>query len=412
MTDKKVAGHPGSSPDEPAKEPQPCGHQSPQHHHRGDGNGVNKQPDALRNPPEANLSPRGEAAVAYARANIPVFPLLPGSKIPFSLNTPGMSVQVGGRRVGGVKLATTDTRQIIDWWSSHPGANVAMPTGSKSGFVVLDMDSAMAWLAVCERGFDANAPHASGTAGKHDGASAKGHFYFKCCGPLKSRSYVAGVENLELLGDGKYVVLPPSVHPNGRVYTWLNPGIIERGRGSVPELPGWVLSDDSEPRRPKSGIHGRREQKETQKTNRPIDISLWHSGPLAPTGKLNADINRVLHSEETARRLVEHSGQSWPGIGRDFRCLMSLDTNGPSAAIWRGTEDGRLSYRDFHDRCRDEEGEEVDFLPLGVVWAAIYTGTIRILGKGELPAWSIRMVLDLNLYPAPPLLRGLRKDEQ
>ncbi len=126
---------------------------------------------------------------------------------------------------------------------------------------------------------------------------------------------------------------------------------------------------------------------------------------------MSYQINIILHSEETARRLVEHSGQRWPGIGRNFRCLMSDDKNTPSAAIWQDRETFHLSYRDFHSRCRDEDGNEVDFLPLGVVWAAIYTGKIRILGKGELPTWSIRLVLDLKLYPGPTFPQGLRKDE-
>ncbi|MCZ6818533.1 MAG: phage/plasmid primase, P4 family [Calditrichaeota bacterium] len=56
----------------------------------------------------------------------PVFPIAANSKIPLTTH--------------GFKDATTDPRQIEDWAEEHPQANIGIPTGSASGFVVIDLD--------------------------------------------------------------------------------------------------------------------------------------------------------------------------------------------------------------------------------------------------------------------------------
>src|SRR5215469_15304758 len=59
---------------------------------------------------DATLSPLGEAALAYAVEGIPVLPCEPGDKVPlFGL---------------GNEHATTDHRQIREWWSRAPDANI------------------------------------------------------------------------------------------------------------------------------------------------------------------------------------------------------------------------------------------------------------------------------------------------
>jgi hypothetical protein len=67
-----------------------------------------------------------KAALAYARRGVPVFPCEPGAKRPLTRN--------------GYWDATKDPHAIGRWWSRWPSANVAVPTGNKSGVVVLDVD--------------------------------------------------------------------------------------------------------------------------------------------------------------------------------------------------------------------------------------------------------------------------------
>jgi hypothetical protein len=64
-------------------------------------------------------------ALAYAAAGWPVFPCLPGLKLPATKH--------------GFKDATTDPNRIIRWWTIAPNCNVAIATGSP-GPDVLDVD--------------------------------------------------------------------------------------------------------------------------------------------------------------------------------------------------------------------------------------------------------------------------------
>jgi hypothetical protein len=64
-------------------------------------------------------------ALAYARHGWPVFPCLPGQKIPATRH--------------GYRDATTDQQQITDWFGRYPDRNLAVATGAP-GPDVLDVD--------------------------------------------------------------------------------------------------------------------------------------------------------------------------------------------------------------------------------------------------------------------------------
>ncbi|TDJ29713.1 MAG: bifunctional DNA primase/polymerase, partial [Gammaproteobacteria bacterium] len=62
----------------------------------------------------------------FIERGIPVFPIIKNEKAPLTKN--------------GFKDATTELRQIKRWARRFPAANYGIPTGSASGFLVIDLD--------------------------------------------------------------------------------------------------------------------------------------------------------------------------------------------------------------------------------------------------------------------------------
>ena len=75
-----------------------------------------------------------EAALLYATAGYPVFPIAPRGKHPLTKH--------------GFKDATIDADTIRKWWQRWPDANIGIPTGDASGLYVVDADTpeGVAWL--------------------------------------------------------------------------------------------------------------------------------------------------------------------------------------------------------------------------------------------------------------------------
>ena len=150
----------------------------------------------------------GRAAVAYAaRYRWQLFPLAPRQK-----DTPLVKWGVG---------ATSDPRQITEWWRRWPNANPALATGRRSGVVVADTDPRHGGDRTWAELLDINGPVdtlevVTGSGGRH--------YYFQApVVPLRSVNGGLG-EGIDAKADGGYVVLPPSIHPNGNSYFWDSEG--------------------------------------------------------------------------------------------------------------------------------------------------------------------------------------------
>ena len=114
------------------------------------------------------------------------------------------------------QLRLSTEQEIKDWWEKWPDANIGIVTGAVSGIIVLDVDSEKAAEYIKEKGMP---PTPRCKTGKGT------HYYMKHPGghvPNKVNSEI----NLDVRGDGGYVVAPPSLHENGKLYEWekyLNP---------------------------------------------------------------------------------------------------------------------------------------------------------------------------------------------
>jgi len=148
-----------------------------------------------------------DAALQYAALGWRVFPLLPKSKEPATKH--------------GFKDATTDERQIREWWAKNPSYNVGIATGK--GLCVVDVDDkpdkhpVLGSDMMREWEYE-NAPISetcsaiSGTGGVH--------YYFDV-GSAQIPSCQSESIFIDLRCEGGYIVAPPSIHPDtGEPYIW------------------------------------------------------------------------------------------------------------------------------------------------------------------------------------------------
>ena len=144
------------------------------------------------------------SALNYAALGWSVFPCWPKTKVPA---TPR-----------GFKNATTNPATIRRWWLADPSYNIGIQTGVASGVWVFDVDG------------HEGIPALSALEAKHGelpdtliSATGDGsHLWFCYTGPIPCSADERIGRGLHVRGDGGYVIAPPSVHPDGPIYRWLN----------------------------------------------------------------------------------------------------------------------------------------------------------------------------------------------
>jgi hypothetical protein len=145
------------------------------------------------------------AALAYARRGIPVFPCEPGGKKPLTYN--------------GFWDASAEVSRIEAWWGRWPDANVGIPTGERSGLLVLDVDSDAGGpesLVLLER---TNGPLPPTAKARTGGGGVHVFFKYPAGETVRNSAGKLG-PGLDARGEGGYVVAPPS-RTRG-TYEWLD----------------------------------------------------------------------------------------------------------------------------------------------------------------------------------------------
>ena len=232
--------------------------------------------------PEGNLR---QAALRYARAGVPVFPLWPRAKEPLTAH--------------GFKDATTDPDAIASWWRDHPVANIGVPTGIR--FDVLDLDTADAIEWAEQRGLPAGPRVRTGRGI---------HVYLQPTGAGNRTGLHAGADYKAERG---YVLVPPSLHASGRTYAYV-PGQPK----TIPAAPTWLRELLAPPRnreiaRPDrvtvSSVASLRTMAERLAARHEGDRNwylYWCARGAADTGIAQADVAVVLRDAAQRAGLGDH----------------------------------------------------------------------------------------------------------
>ena len=164
-----------------------------------------------------------DQALYYASLGLAVLPLKP-PRIP-GQKKPGKEPMTAH----GVKDATTDQDVISQWWDNCSDANIGIATGSRSGgLVVIDLDIDE------DRGLNGyevlrewQQEHGEFPE-TWQSITGRGGYHLFYRDAARNSNRAALYEGVDIRGENGYVVAPPSVHENGRLYEWeQGPGDLE-----------------------------------------------------------------------------------------------------------------------------------------------------------------------------------------
>jgi len=168
-----------------------------------------------------------DTARSYANCGWHVFPCKERGKTPLTKN--------------GYKAATTDHSQIQTWWENRPTANIGIATGEISRFVVLDIDAKNnGEETLKEFGPLPDTPVVFTGNGRHVWFTYPDHHVPSSAGKIGA--------GLDIRGDGGYVIAPPSIHKNGKMYAW---DIVHHpDKMALAPMPDWLVDKIQAPPAP------------------------------------------------------------------------------------------------------------------------------------------------------------------
>jgi type II secretory pathway component PulM len=113
----------------------------------------------------------------------------------------------------GLTDATTDPKVIRAWWQRWPSANVAIATGKKSGLWVVDVE---------REGLDRHARLLLDLPDTVEGETggAGRHLFFRYPADGEWKNHTGLLPELDIRGEGGYVIAAPSLHRSGGRYEW------------------------------------------------------------------------------------------------------------------------------------------------------------------------------------------------
>jgi ribosomal protein L37AE/L43A len=289
------------------------------------------------------------------------------------------------------RQATNDIKIILAWAREFRGCNWAVATGPDSGVFVLDIDGVQGRdsLAKLEAEHGPLPPTRTSLTGREGGGQ---HRWFACLTfQVRSSSSKIG-DHLDIRGAGGYAIVPPSIHPSGNPYQWVEPEM------PIAEAPLWLrdmVTTSVTPRHTPAPIgilpEGRRNDGLTQ-----------YAGALRRKGATEEELLTLL--------LKKNARQCQPPLDENevhkiATSVARYEPGGPDPleTAWRATRSEPYSsfYQQFLGLCRHLQCGRPG-LPIALPLARIGALTGRHWTQAR--RWRQRAVREGWLKPAQPYI--------
>lgn len=168
-----------------------------------------------------------DTALAYAASDLSIFPVEARGKRPLIR--------------GWQDKATCDEKQIRSWWEKWPDANIGLHVG-KAGLAVIDVDPRNGGNESLKRLIDEHGRQWISSIQVRTGGGGQ-HFY--CALPAGANVPASLAQGIDLKHGNGYVLLPPSIHPNGTPYAIEKGGLLDGELDFSPSLPDWCYESRS-----------------------------------------------------------------------------------------------------------------------------------------------------------------------
>jgi len=144
-------------------------------------------------------------------------------------------------------VASEDVEVIDKWWVQYPNASIGVACGPGSGIWVLDVDLPNGFENL--KKLEKNHGNLPDTLKQQTGSGGIQYFWKWNGTPIRNSSSKIA-PNIDVRGDGGYVVIPPSTHPSGNQYKWIN-------KSEIVVAPKWLSElAEKKPGRPNGNSYG------------------------------------------------------------------------------------------------------------------------------------------------------------
>lgn len=267
------------------------------------------------------------------------------------------------------ELATTDPDTITAWWSGpYKGCGIGIATGKWNGrtLFVLDIDDREG-KSGSDTLHDLEQQHGPlpDTLSVQTGSGGR-HLYYVTDEPIPNSASLLG-PGIDIRGHGGQVLAPPTIHPNGRPYTWM----LDAPKTPA-EAPPWLITL----------LHRQAPAPTPQQVR---DVFLHEDTKDSPAARYNDSTtwDQLLSADGWHCTRIDASGEKhWVRPGKDHREGTSATTG------WQG-----------HDICRVFT-TAITNLPPGAYSRFGYTAAMHY--NNDRSAFA-RELIKTQLPPTPPV---------